>query len=352
MNEQLSNKIKVLSFISILLVVVIHANHTNLTQATPTNFNTSFYIQLFFSHGIATVAVPLFFCISGYLFFIRFDGTLNAYFTQLKKRFYTLLVPYLFWCVLGILLISILQQISFTSSWINQKSLTELSAIQLLDLVFSNPIPYQFWFVGHLMALVLITPILNIGLRYLNILFIAAIFITCMVQSGQSHTVTKSLFFFATGAYLATNKVAFSTKIITQNIQLLFIIWIALIAFKTGLICAQSFNVSILISLQNLATLLGLVIIWFGYDKIMYAKNVSNHRLFTYTQYTFFIFAFHEPALTVIKKALLKIIPHNNINLTLVYFSTSLLTILLSISVAMLVKNTTPTVYGFVTGKR
>ena len=47
---------------------------------------------------IARIAVPIFFLFSGFLFFYQ-TGNFNKdiYTTKLKKRFKTLLVPYLFW---------------------------------------------------------------------------------------------------------------------------------------------------------------------------------------------------------------------------------------------------------------
>ena len=49
------------------------------------------------TNELARIAVPLFFFISGFLFFYKTDSfTLEKYKNKLKKRFRTLLIPYFF----------------------------------------------------------------------------------------------------------------------------------------------------------------------------------------------------------------------------------------------------------------
>ena len=72
--KEISNKFKVLSVLAILLVVIIHSNNVipiendNYTFAT---FNYNF--QNLLTQGIARIAVPIFFIISGYYFFERIN---------------------------------------------------------------------------------------------------------------------------------------------------------------------------------------------------------------------------------------------------------------------------------------
>ena len=50
-----------------------------------------------FVEGIARIGVPLFFFISGFLFFYYDDFSKNVYLGKIKKRFKSLVVPYIFW---------------------------------------------------------------------------------------------------------------------------------------------------------------------------------------------------------------------------------------------------------------
>lgn len=72
MNKYLSDKLRIISLISIIMVVFLHSYNVTV-KFSPGNmsFNDGYnvFIQNFFSQGITRIAVPIFFCISGYLFF-------------------------------------------------------------------------------------------------------------------------------------------------------------------------------------------------------------------------------------------------------------------------------------------
>ena len=59
--------------------------------------------RILFSEGLCRVAVPFFFLISGYLFFVRLEEWDKfVWFDKLKKRGKTLLAPYLIWNFIAI----------------------------------------------------------------------------------------------------------------------------------------------------------------------------------------------------------------------------------------------------------
>ena len=94
MNTYLSNKLKILSLIAIILVIFIHSFIENTTNNTLISQSTAF-LQYFISQGIARIAVPIFFIISGYLYFLSYKNTREKYMTKTKKRIRTLILPYL-----------------------------------------------------------------------------------------------------------------------------------------------------------------------------------------------------------------------------------------------------------------
>ena len=81
MNVYLSQKLRIISFISIILVVLIHSQF--LAKET---FILNRAFQFFFSYGITTVAVPFFFFISGYLFFSIPKIFLRSTFLKLRRE--------------------------------------------------------------------------------------------------------------------------------------------------------------------------------------------------------------------------------------------------------------------------
>ena len=85
MTQYLSDKFKVLSLISIILVLYIHSgfhDYPNEIQGMIFNAN----LQNFISGMIGRCAVPLFYAISGYLFFTGLYGGRNANVVQNKEK--------------------------------------------------------------------------------------------------------------------------------------------------------------------------------------------------------------------------------------------------------------------------
>src|SRR4051812_4625301 len=104
MTAYISDKIKIISFFSIILVVFLHAyNLDNAPDVTPLFYKSpTWFIEDVISQGFTRIAVPLFFMLSGFLFFLNIKGTRNEFWNKIKKRGRTLLIPFLFWSLFGI----------------------------------------------------------------------------------------------------------------------------------------------------------------------------------------------------------------------------------------------------------
>ena len=108
--EDLTSKtISALRFPLAVMVVAIHARTLNDIDFHPVWQNLSgmdiaLGMQVLFSSTICHVAVPVFYVISGFLFFYKcqtFD--VHTYKAKLYKRVKTLLIPYLLWNLIQIL---------------------------------------------------------------------------------------------------------------------------------------------------------------------------------------------------------------------------------------------------------
>lgn len=109
--ELLSKTINFLRFPLIVGVVFIHNDISSVTmQGIKYEFNNPewyYYIIDFFSQVLSRISVPLFFFISGFLFFYHANFNLSTYKNKLKSRIKTLLIPYLLWNLIGFLIFSI-----------------------------------------------------------------------------------------------------------------------------------------------------------------------------------------------------------------------------------------------------
>lgn len=86
-------------------VVMIHSYVSPWCEEVPAAWGVFHRLAALLSHILPSVSVPLFFAISGYLFFRGIEAfTSTVYLDKLRRRFFTLLVPYLAWNALAALL--------------------------------------------------------------------------------------------------------------------------------------------------------------------------------------------------------------------------------------------------------
>lgn len=119
MTQYLSDKLRVLSLISIIFVLYIHS------RFQPNEIMGMAYydkIQLFTSEMIGRCAVPLFYLISGYLFFMKVPDGVKSIGRKIRKRIKSLLIPYFIGCVFFVIFYSFVALLPWTSNLINSSS--------------------------------------------------------------------------------------------------------------------------------------------------------------------------------------------------------------------------------------
>ncbi len=155
-----SKKIKVLTFLCAILVVPIHTY--NVEQYSISFKGTGmekfiYIIENFISDGVARTAVPLFFILSSFLFFYKITPSIEWFIKKYKKRFKSLLIPYLIWNIVGYMIFLIpffIKQLRpFMSGYIQQPTV-----IDFIQGVFLYKYNYAFWFMFNLIILVIISP--------------------------------------------------------------------------------------------------------------------------------------------------------------------------------------------------
>lgn len=154
-SKEASTKISNMSFVYACLVVVIHIVHPH--------SGLSGILDKMLAGGVAKIAVPTFFCISGYLLAPKM--VIGNYRLEIRKRIKTLVVPFLIWGLLGVLatfplalLADIRQQLPIGTSFCKGKQLGEMIVGWLgLDLT-RMPLSGPLWFLRNLFLLVIISP--------------------------------------------------------------------------------------------------------------------------------------------------------------------------------------------------
>ena len=218
-SQQLSLKIKVLSFVNALLVVILHAY--NIAPSKIADSNITFLIERLISIGLCGIAVPYFFIVSGFFLANQYDNQV-PYTQLLKKRIHSLVKPYCYWCIIytftylaftiygnhlaGRVLNDNTSLIMPLTSWQNPFRIFGFD-------MFLFPADGPLWYIRNLMLLIVISPCLlaiikkkEIGILFLLIttFFYLSHFMIQrpLWQFFQTGFSFKGLLFFSLGIYL------------------------------------------------------------------------------------------------------------------------------------------------------
>ncbi len=209
-----SLRLKLLRFPPIVGVIYIHAYESTISYANgtlgraDTNGLTDF-IRTLISQGLARIAVPLFFLMSGYLFFASFRWSEQTYTKKVLNRTRSLLVPFLIWNGIGLAVVALAQAIPATRPYFSGfgSLIADYSAFQYLNALLGlkgYPIAYHFWFIRDLILLVLLAPVIAVILRFAFLPFLVTLYICWVADMWPIMAPgVVGLFFFSAGAFLA-----------------------------------------------------------------------------------------------------------------------------------------------------
>lgn len=208
MNKKLLDTIAILRFPCTCMVVFIHSHFSKFVNGSvislsefPLYSNLSYLI----SEVLCRIAVPFFFVSSGYLFFFKPEVfNFATYKNKIKKRIYTLLIPYLFWNGITLLLL-VINNVFFKSN----NLIADLDFINCIEVFWDRgdgmPICYPLWYVRDLMVMVSLSPLIYYFLQKLNIwiVCVAAVFWLFSKDNISGIINPSGIFFFCLGAYIS-----------------------------------------------------------------------------------------------------------------------------------------------------
>lgn len=152
------NKITYISFILALTVVVRHTVNIEIYNLQ----SGVLWLTESFIRSFSEVAVPTFFVLSGYLFFVNFQY--NKLPDKWKSRFFSIVLPYLIWNMAAYLFYQGIALIPFVRSSLNQ--VLEPFSVKMLLLNAVYGYHNITWFLRYLALYIFITPLLYFLLKY------------------------------------------------------------------------------------------------------------------------------------------------------------------------------------------
>ena len=351
-SNYLSDKIKTLSFILIILVLYIHSGfHANEIDGMYWNN----FIQEYISGKIGRLAVPLFFMISGYLFFTHIDNGIMSIKRKIKSRIKTLLLPYIYGCLYFTAFVFALQFVPGINDHVNRGGLTVFNQPLLLVIknVFwicngtNSPFAFHLWFLRDLIVVVALTPpILYYLLNFLKWWLIPVLLVFTLIPTIPS-SLFSSLFWFSLGAVFAVTKTNVDYK---KSILGMVILFLYLLFSFLELFCG--FIIPELVI--KLLVIFGIVGIWLSYDFI-FSNNflLKDTKWFSIASgFTFFIYLFHEPTLNIVRKVIVIFLGKNSMGYLISYLLSPFIFVFTMLYIGLLLKRFIPKIYSNLVGGR
>ena len=340
LNSTISKTIANLRFPLMLGVVFIHSRVIEPEEAARQGLDIVAFIIKLISFQLAAPCVPLFFFISGYLFFAKFGDKFNLldYKIQLKKRVQTLLIPYIFWNVVVLGYFAFLHKFASSTIDSNFNNVYEFSIVELIrsfyDFPGGQPICYQFWFLRDLFLGIIISPLIFLVMRWGR--WVLMILLVVLHISPIEIPHQAMLIFFSLGAGFSIHRYDFVlvAKRLVVPSALLFVglsIWGALRLESIG---------------GGLGVITGsIVFVWLASKVKPINKKLSESG--------FFVYAFHGfPIVVMIKMMVNFIQPNGTLMWLTCYFGCFLTITILSVSLYFVIKKYFPNFTRIITGGR
>lgn len=355
----MSKTISFLRFPLICIVVFIHTDLSDIFMAgkqivAPGEY-TGYETFRYFLQQLFLLAVPMFFAISGFLFFNWSEKfTKEIYLDKIKKRVATLLLPYLLWNLI-VWAVNALGPLVVPSLAAGRgATLADYDIPRFLMAFWDNgggkPICIQLWFLRDLIITCLLSPIIICGLQYGKqwfLVLLGILFATDILPNITGLNIA-AFFPFALGAWY--RKEYYASKDLNKPVVLLP--KLLLIAFAVMYLATISYVAFIAeeqnpICLMRLSIILGLPVLLFIASKangFQWKKHVA--------QSTFFVYGSHMILLSFLERHIVCAISHSNTTLSVAYILIPLLVITLCVITSICLQKICRPVWSVLTGGR
>ena len=150
-NTIFHDRIRIFSFVLTVLVIWIHAVEPGFAAGDPVRGTEDIYriLQSFLGSCLGQIAVPGFFCMSGYLFF---RGGRPLFREKLRKRVRTLLIPYILWNTVYYAVYILAGR-------------AEKGLLQLAEAVMDHRFNPVFWYLKELIVITVLTPLIYLLIK-------------------------------------------------------------------------------------------------------------------------------------------------------------------------------------------
>lgn len=311
-------------------------------------------------------SVPIYYFISGFVFFLGVEMTKETYLRKFKNRVKSLVIPYFIWNAIAVLLmlgISFNPLFShytaghnFHFSWSSLLSCFWVYDGGLSDVVIDSdqsamhPMNVPLWFVRDLIIVVLCTPILHVLIKRVGRYFVWLLGIIWFVVPYlhlQTLGFQSAFFFFSWGAYMSINRkdmLQVFGRYFKASVFLYLLLGVLHVAAAHYWPEAQE-------TIKQLNVLVGLL---FAYNFAAWLLKRGTCRVNPFlASASFFVYVSHSLVVgRMLKLLFITFSPASDGALLLVYTLAVILTVLLLLAAFYVMRRYTPSLLRVIAGRK
>lgn len=324
------NKIQWISLICAVMVLFIHGY--GIAEDTGPVFAAK--IERFLSKNLASAAVPMFSAMSAFLFYRNFE--IPNLWCKLKRRFHSLVIPYLFWNTMYMVVFFFLGRTPFV-----HMEPFALTPKAILRGILLHEFNYPYWFMLQLILCTMMCPLIDRLIRYrvVGIAVILSLILCYGVGWNRAGIFDLSfLVFYLIGAFCGKH---LRKAIMEQGISPFLGIAAFVLSQIVFELCAErqggwelAHNFLLMVSVLSVAEL------------------ASGKQVPSVLRDTFPIYTLHGIVLEVFNKLFGFVIPGTSNFILVDYFLSPLLTIGSIAAVCRILKKSIPKFFAFAFGGR
>lgn len=339
-NEDMSQRLNIMKFVFMVCVVFIHSYAL---PSLPYALDVPRYVTVckeIVVNGICRVAVDGFFFISGLLLFAKEFTWLG----NMRKKAKSILVPYLLINSFWIIFFRAVNSFEMTAHYFADEAYQINEWIDVAE-AYLNPMPlyYPFWFLRDLMILNIFAALIKVMIDRFPILILVIMIALQMQMLSLPLLVSNNSFcMFALGGYFVKYTVD------AEKLDQISLWYIG--TLFAGLILAKLYLFKDLKLIFPLYIVCGIFFYYRIAGKILESK-MARHVLWC-SQFTFFVYGFHEFYMAMGKRVMMSVIPQYGIIQLMEFFMLPLVISAVCIIMGAVMKKKITWLYRIVCGLR
>lgn len=329
LNSHHSIVIDYLRFPMMVMVCFIHANigEYKFGGEIPDEYRMFGIVYSLVGNGACRIAVPLFFLISGFLFFNNiYSFSLSTFGKKLKKRMSSIVLPYLIWntiyAVLWLILAKCLPSLSAGSIADSFQSFSLETLVRSYWDIIGGKFPADgpTWFLRDLIIINLFSPVIYFLVRKFGGFVLCVLFIVWTFNFCPDMFIRMDgFFFYFIGAYLMLHGKWLDIAKSIPTISFLGGAFLLLLILSVYIPFCGRIQI-----LLGIIFIISILTFFAKHEKLKMNKFLMDSN--------FFIYVYHAIPIAFIGKCLLTLFnPSHNISLVAIYLVTVFLTVLIGL---------------------